>query len=122
MRELDNDFLIDGKPILIPDEGLEMEFNDLDAEESGRDESGIMHRVVLRRKVKKWAPVYAVLTGEEYQYMESLFEGKDEFVVTFPNVAGEKVTCTAYRSKYGIVLHNHKTGVYKNYKFNIIEC
>lgn len=122
MRAFYYDFQIDKKPILMPDEDVQMELSDLDSSESGRDESGIMHRIVLRRKVKTWALPYAVLTREEYRYMESLFEGKDEFTVDYLDKDGKPAQCVAYRSKHSLTIHNARLGIYKNYKFNIIEC
>ena len=43
-------FLLDGKPIVAPDEDVEMSFEDLDSAQSGRDESGFMHRIRVREK------------------------------------------------------------------------
>lgn len=122
MRKFYYDFLIDGKPILVPDEDMTLEASDLDSEESGRDESGVMHRIVLRHDVKKWNIPYGTLTREEYRYMQSLFEGKTQFLVEYRDDGGQPASCTAYRSNYGITVRNARTGVYKNYKLNIIEC
>lgn len=122
MRPLFYDFQIDGKPILTPDCDITVELSDLDDADSGRDEAGIMHRVVLRRKVKTVPLSYAVLSAEEYLYTESLFDGKDEFAVEYRGLDGNVCSFTAYRSKHGITIHNARTGQCKNYKFNIIEC
>lgn len=122
MRAFYYDLQIDGKPVLAPDADVQMEFSDLDSSESGRDESGFMHRIVLRRNVKVWSLPYAVLTNEEYRYMESLFEGKDEFTVDYRDGKGNPAKCVAYRSKHSITIHNVRAGLYKNYKFNLIEC
>ena len=46
-------FLLDGKPIVAPDEDVEMSFEDLDAAQSGRDESGFMHRIRARCKMRQ---------------------------------------------------------------------
>lgn len=50
-----------------------------------------------------------------------LFHGKETFTFSYTE-DGEMKNCTAYCSKVSIVLHNKATGVYKNLKFNIIEC
>lgn len=121
-RKFYYEFLIDGQPILTPDQDVTLEGNDLDSDESGRDESGVMHRIVLREGVKKWNLPYAVLTWEEYRYMQSLFKGKHEFDVTYRDEDGQIAHCTAYRSNYSITIHNAKTGDCRNYKLNIIEC
>lgn len=51
MRLFDYDFQIDGKPILMPDEDADISKADLDSEDSGRDESGVMHRQVVREAI-----------------------------------------------------------------------
>ena len=119
-----NLFLIDGLPMLAPDAGMEFSFEDLDSSDSGRDESGYMHRIMVRCKVGTWSFNYGALRQAELDYMESLFAGKATFSFTFPDAAngGDPKTVQAYRSKYGIVWHSAKTGEYRNYKFGIIEC
>lgn len=120
MRSYYEKFKIDGKPILTPDEEVSMEYSDLDSDESGRDESGVMHRIVLRRDVKKWNIPYGSLTKEEYLYMETLFAGKDEFTVEYEDP--ENGSCIAYRSNRSFVIRNSKTGDYASYNLSIVEC
>lgn len=124
MRPLVNFLLIDGKPMLAPDPDMAMSFNDLDGSESGRDEGGYMHRIVIRYNVGTWSFEYADLTEEEMIYMESLFLGTPEFNFTRPdrNDPSNLVTTKCYRSKYSISWKNARKGTYQNYKFNIIEC
>ena len=122
MRSYDNDFLIDGKPILVPDEGVEIGLEDLDSDESGRDESGVMHRIVLRYGVMTWKLSYSSLTLEEWKYMRGLFAGKAEFTVKTLDLDGTEKTYTAYCSKMSLALHNKKTGRFKGLSFSIIEC
>ena len=47
-------FTINGKPMLLPDTEVAVSYEDLDASDSGRDESGVMHRMVVRYKVGVW--------------------------------------------------------------------
>ena len=122
MRQLYFDLLIDGEPILTPDEDLEMEYNDLDSAESGRDESGVMHRILLRPGVRKLTLHYGSLTREEYRYMAGLFGGKADFAVTYRDHDGEESQFRAYRSGHSITVRNARTGLYKNYKLTLIEC
>lgn len=122
MRQLDYDFQIDSQPILMPDEGVEISLNDLDSEDSGRDESGIMHRQIVREKVLTATLNYEVLTREEYQYMLSIFAGKPEFTVKYLDMDGQEAEKRAYCSKISVSLHNIKTGLYKKLKFSIVEC
>ena len=122
MRKYYFDLLIDGRPILVPDADITINYEDLDSEESGRDEGGYMHRIILRERVKKILLPYALLSREEYRYMESLFQGKPQFSVDCRDENGSPLSFIAYRSKHSITIHNAKNGTYKNYSFNIIEC
>ena len=121
---METDFLIDGQPMLTPDADMDMSFEDLDGASAGRDESGVMHRNILRHKVGKWEFCYSSLTRAQYAYMESLFEGKAYFQFTYPSLAdaGETKTVTAYRASFSIGWHNMQNGLFRNYKFSIIEC
>ena len=124
MRKTTDLFLIDGQPILAPDENVEISMEDIDASDSGRDESGVMHRFVVRQGVGKWTFSYACLTREEYAYMERLFAGKGTFRFTYPDCAdnGSPKEITAYRSKHGILWQSAATGQFRNYQFSIICC
>ncbi|MBR4016478.1 MAG: hypothetical protein IKK11_01520 [Oscillospiraceae bacterium] len=122
MRATTELFMIDRIPMLVPDENVEISAEDIDASDSGRDESGVMHRFVVRRGVRKWTFSYAYLTEEEYRYMESLFAGADTFLFAFPDRNGNPKEVMAYRSKYGILWHSAATGQYRNYQFNVVEC
>ena len=122
MRQYDTEFLIDNRPILVPDEGMQINLEDLDSSESGRDESGVMHRIVLREKVRKYSLQYKTLDRDEYVYLMSLFSGKPTFQVETRDADGKSVKFTAYCSKHGISLFNKRTGLYKNMTLNIIEC
>ena len=122
MLKLFYDYQIDGKPMPIPDQDVEISRSDLDSDESGRDESGYMHRIVLRERVKTWGFSYAVLDRETYQYLMSLFEGKPTFEFAYRDEGGQPVKTIAYCSNDSIVYRNAKTGLYANLKLNIIEC
>lgn len=124
MRAFAEFFKINGKPMLAPDEEVTLSYSDLDSDESGRDEAGYMHRIVLRHNVATWGFSYSDLTEEEKQYMESLFDGSAEFDFTHPDRLDSSKTLVTrcYRSNYSLSWKNAVTGQYKNYKFNIIEC
>lgn len=124
MRKTTELFMIDGLPMLVPDEDMEISMEDIDASDSGRDESAVMHRFVIRRDVGKWSFSYANISQEEYAYMESLFAGKTSFQFTHPSPTdgGRQAVTTAYRGKHGILWHCAATGRFKNYQFSIIEC
>lgn len=122
MRVYDNGFQVDGKPLLAPDAGVELGFSDLDSAETGRDESGVMHRMVVREKVRTFGFSYAHLTGEEYRYLRSLIEGKPTFTFRFQDENGTAASCKAYCSNFSLSLYNRQMGMYQGMKFNIIEC
>lgn len=124
MRKATELFLIDGMPILVPDENVEISMEDIDASDSGRDESGVMHRFVVRQGVGKWTFSYSCLTQRDYMYMESLFAGKATFRFAYTDCAhaGIRKEITAYRSKHGILWRSAATGQFCNYQFSIISC
>ena len=124
MRATTELFKINGRPLLVPDAEVTVSYEDLDDADSGRDESGVMHRIPVRYKVGSWSFSYAHLTEEERQYMESLFPDEPEFQFFHPDRldSGKGATCTAYRSKYGISWKNAATGLWSGYSFKIVEC
>lgn len=121
MRALADFLLVDGAPLYAPDADMEQSFEDLDSDATGRDQSGVMHRVVLREKVGKWSFAYTQLTDAERDYLLGLFRGKPTFAFTYPGPGGP-VTTRAYMSNYGIAWRDAGRGVWRNLKFNIIEC
>ena len=124
MRAKTELFKINGSPMLVPDEEVAINYEDLDSSDSGRDESGYMHRNVVRYKVGSWSFSYEYLTEEEKRYTEGLFANAATFQFQHPSRidATKLETTTCYRSKYGISWKNAKTGLWSGYSFNIIEC
>lgn len=124
MRATTDLFKINGSPMLVPDAEVEVSYEDLDAADSGRDESGYMHRSMVRCKVASWKFTYSHLTEEEKQYMEALFSSAATFRFTHPSRVDASIpeTTKCYRSKYGICWKNARTGLWGGYSFNIIEC
>lgn len=123
MRELCNLFKINGTPILSPDSGITQSYKDVQSRDSGQDESGVTHRIVLRHKVGEWTFVYNNITEEEKNYMESLFPDDDDFEFECPDRRDSytRAKCRACRSSYGISWSNATDGLWKNYKFTITE-
>lgn len=117
-------FKVDGVAMFAPDADMDFSFEDLDAPDSGRDESGVMHRIVVRYKVGTWSFEYNGITDTELTQMEAMFANKAQFTFTHPVVGSSNTTAdtTAYRSKFGVKWHNSTLGLWRNYKFNIIEC
>lgn len=112
-----NSCTIDGAPILIPDQNIKISRTDLDSEDSGRDESGAMHRIPVRYRVNTWEIPYSFLKEDEYEYLISLMEGKSEFAFT---IFGG--TYTAYCSSDAVTVRDAETGDYRDFTLKIIEC
>ena len=123
MRKTTELFRINGVPMLVPDDPAEVSYEDLDSAASGRDESGVMHRIPVRYKVASWSFTYGHLTEEERQYMENLLPDGADFSFTHPDRrTGDPVTIRAYCRKYSISWKNARTGLWSNYGFRIIQC
>ena len=123
MRKTTELFLIDGLPMLAPDENMAISMEDVEAPDSGRDESGLLHRFMLRQGVGKWTFSYARLTEQEYAYMESLFAGKATFRFAYPGCGtGAQKETAAYRSKHEIRWQSAATGGLCDYSFHIVGC
>lgn len=124
MRSKTDLFKINGVSMLAPDAQVAASFEDLDSADSGRDESGVMHRIPVRYKVGSWSFSYDHLTEEEKNYMESLFPDQADFEFTHPDRkdSNKAVTCRAYRSKYALSWVNARTGLWQGYGFTVIEC
>ena len=120
--KLFEEFLIDGSPIPVPDAEVELSHQDLDAGSAGRDESGVMHRIRVRTRVKTWGFQYFALDRETFAYLEDLLSRNAVFTFTYPDRDGTTKTCTAYCAKTSLVYENAKLGLFRNYKFSIIEC
>lgn len=117
-------YKIDGRPMVAPDADVQMSFEDLDGAQSGRDEAGFMHRILVRRKVGVWEFSYSHLTRQEYNYMMSILPTAGSFRFTHPGWQDSALPeeTSAYISKYGIAWHSAKTDTYRNLTFRVIEC
>lgn len=124
MRATTELFTVNGKPMLLPDQEVAVSYEDLDSSDSGRDESGVMHRFVVRHKVASWSFSYSHLTEEEKRYMESLFADSATFLFGHPGRldSAKRENTRCYRSKYSLSWKNAVTGLWSNYGFQIISC
>lgn len=121
IRAYSTQYTIDGQPLLEPDAGAELSFADLDAGDSGRTEDGVMHRIVVREKVATFGFAYALLDREDFAYLQGLMAGKAQFAFGYVGADGQPHSITAYCAKTSIARQT-RDGMYKNYKFNIIQC
>lgn len=112
---------VDGVELPTPNADVMCSESDLDAEGSGRDELGYMHRIVARHRVKKWSFSYATINEEKYQIIKDAFDGKPDFLLEFFE-EGEKISETrAYSSGIRYSLHNIIKKIYKGVSFDLIE-
>lgn len=123
LRKLDNtnSWKVNSNPIYIPDADISVEFNSLASEDSGRDESGVMHITWIRTNIRKMVIKYALMTEEELNYMVELVQGK-EYTFTFVDVGGVH-TMEAYTSTVTATLYTTFNGIniYKDVSFSVIE-
>ena len=115
-------FQINGQPLPIPDGDVELSYQDLDSGSAGRDESGVMHRIRVRRRVATWSFSYFALGRETFHYLEELLSREPVFTFTYPGSDGTPKTCRAYCAKTSLTYENARLGLYRNYKFSVIEC
>lgn len=122
-RPLSKEYFVNGVPLYEPDAdgGVEMEWNSIASENSGRTQDGVMHIEWVKSRIPKAKFSYGAVTKEEMAYMSNLVEGKT-FQFTCPREDGSSETFEAYcsttsASRYSSYLYN---GLYKSFKFDII--
>lgn len=120
-RSLLNEWKVDGKSMLDPDEGIAVKKRNVESGDSGNDEGGYYHPINLRTDVYQWDFTYSCLTNEEYNYLEGLFKGKDEFEFTYLDDADNASVCIARRSGSSSVRKDRRTKQYRNYTISIIQ-
>lgn len=120
-RTFISEYIVDGKMLLDPDAGVSIGFADIEAD-SARDESGYLHRIVTRHDVRTWGFSYSTLTAEEYEYLMALFQGKSAFKLEITDANGIKEDVTCYCTKKSTSYYSKRLGLYKNLKFDIVEC
>lgn len=119
-RSYVDDWKVDGSPFLSPDEDIEIKTRNIYSVDSGTDESGVQHLVLLRANVHTWVFSYSTMTTEEYQYMMGILRGKDLFTFNYPE-DGETKTCSAFCQELNGSYHSKVTGLYTNVSFQISE-
>lgn len=121
-RTLLYNWLIDGSPMLSPDEGIQMQKSNVECSDSAEDESGFYHPILLRTDVHVWSFTYSVLDAEEYSYMDGILRGKGSFTFSYPDSDGRVKSCTARCRQTSVSWMNARTGQRRNYRFDILEC
>ena len=116
-------FKINGKPMFAPDENVQITWSDIDSAESGRDEAGNQHRIVIRYDVASLTFNYQHISESELAYMRGIFPKEPDFLFEYPDPADStKIRkVRAYRQKQSIFWKNASNGQFRNYKFTITE-
>lgn len=117
---------IDGQPMPEPTETADIQFRDIESDDSGSDEMGVYHREVLRFGVLTASLEYSYLTNADCAYLVGLLAGKTTFQFTCP-VSGngadvtDTTTRTCYCANYGAALLRLKRGVWRDFALEIKE-
>lgn len=123
LRKLDTTgrWKVNGDPIYVPDVDGSVLHSSIASESSGRTEDGVMHIEWLRTDIFKQGLKYALMTGEELEYMLSRMQGK-VFRFTCPHGTSTK-TVEAYVAETNATLYTEFQGVliYKDVAINVIE-
>ena len=116
-------FQVNGQDLLLPDAGVEFSYEDIDSADAGRDQSGVMHRQMVRCKVGKWTFHYDFLTQQQLEYLEQLFPDSATFTFTHPDRrTGQPTQSKAYRSRVSMSWYSARLGLWRNYSFSVIAC
>lgn len=119
---MDFDFMIDGQPVPAPDAGVQLKREDVESEASGMDERGVYHRFVLRSRLKKWTLRYCLLTQQEMQYLQGLFDGKETVTVRYRQLDGSYASCKAWCGCDSGALVDSQQALWKDFVLTVMEC
>lgn len=118
---------IDGQPLPAPTETADIQYTDIESDDSGADEMGVYHREVLRFGVLSCTLTYGYLDNEDCAYLMGLLQGKTTFEFTCPVASSatdvtQTTTRTCYCANYGAALQRLKAGVWRDMTLQIQEC
>lgn len=118
---------IDGQPLPAPTETADIQYTDVESDDSGADEMGVYHREVLRSGVLSCTLTYSYLDNEDCAYLLGLLQGKTTFEFTCPVASTtadvtQTTTRTCYCANRGAALQRLKSGVWRDMTLQIQEC
>ena len=137
-RDVVYEYQVNGRPILSPDRDIEVTLTDIYSADSGMDESGVAHHVLIRPNSHTWVIRYSFLTEEEFLYMTGLFQGRvasllamtkhhdqgmSNFTFTYWDrqyTDSDYRSCVAYCQNVTYT-HRSRGGLYINVSFKICE-
>lgn len=115
------DLMIDKRMILVPDSGVVWSYSDVLSKDSGKDESGVQHNIVLREDVRSCTLEYRYISRKEYLYMRSLWKGKQQVEITYREHDGTVGRFIAAKPSHKITVDNAPLGYYRSLKIVITE-
>ena len=121
MRELTDLFQINGSPIPVPDSRVVLRFADLEAPDSGLDESGTLHRFLLRSRVPGWELRYTLLRDDEMAYLMQLLSQGPDFRFTHPSLDGT-VTTVCYCPELELGWEDAAAGLWRDTVLRVKAC
>lgn len=113
---------IDGHPIYVPSNGINVEHTNIAGSSSGRTEDGIMHIDWVRKDVRKIYLQYRAMSGSELDYIMNLMQG-NEYTLTFMD-RGKVQKMKAYTSESRYTYYSSALGdddLYTDVSINAIE-
>lgn len=118
---------IDGQPLPVPTETADIQYTDVESDDSGADEMGVYHREVLRSGVLSCTLTYGYLDNEDCAYLLGLLQGKTTFSFMCPVASTtadvtQTTTRTCYCANRGAALQRLKSGVWRDMTLQIQEC
>lgn len=118
---------IDGQPMPVPTETADIQYKDVESNDSGADEMGVYHREILRSGVLSCTLTYGYMDNEDCAYLIGLLQGKTTFQFTCPAASPDAdvtktTTRTCYCTNRGAALQRLKSGVWRNMTLQIQEC
>lgn len=110
---------INGSPIYVPGQNLDIQHTNLTASSSGRTQDGVMHIDWIRRDLIKLTLNYPAMTGDEMRTIRGLTQGQ-EYAFTFPD-GGQVRTIQAYSGETKYKFYSKALDIYTGVQVSVIE-
>lgn len=113
---------INGQPIYVPDD-IDVAHDNIVTKDSGRLEDGYNRITWVRPDIRTVTFSYNNITGAEVAFMRSLTQGKVFELTYFDNGVLSMVGYVGKQtySQKNLSVHAAEGGLYKDYKFTVVE-
>lgn len=104
-------------------QSLKVNWESLQADDSGRTDDGVMHITWVKRKVRKLEIGLPPCTSQKISALFSLIQGQEYNITYFDPLENQKKTIKVYTSNSAAECYNGvlKGGLWQNAAFNAIE-